>query len=174
MSIPVVALIGRPNVGKSALFNRIVGDESAIVSEEAGTTRDRQFAETDWAGHAFWLVDTGGIADDPHTPMDVEIRRQVDEAIGEADLLLLVVDAKVGLHPSDYHVAEMLRNSRKPWMLAANKVDDPRAAGFYEFYTLGVSDVHPVSAVNGKGSGDMLDAVIAKLPESEAEKEDAL
>lgn len=174
MSIPVVALIGRPNVGKSALFNRIVGDESAIVSEEAGTTRDRHFAETDWAGHNFWLVDTGGIADDPRLPMDLEIRRQVDEAIGEADLLLLVVDAKIGLHPSDYHVADLLRNSRKPWMLVANKVDDPRNTDHYEFYTLGVDEVFPVSAINGKGSGDLLDAVMAKLPESAPENESAL
>src|SRR5262245_12526559 len=174
MSIPVVALIGRPNVGKSQLFNRIVGDDTAIVSEEAGTTRDRHFAETDWAGQTFWLVDTGGIADDPRLPMDLEIRRQVDEAIGEADLLILVVDSKVGLHPSDFHVAELLRNSRKPWMLAANKVDDPRTADHYEFYTLGVDEVFPVSAVNGKGSGDLLDALIARLPESQAEVVNAL
>ena len=174
MTTPVVALIGRPNVGKSALFNRIVGDESAIVSEEAGTTRDRHFAETDWSGRAFWLVDTGGVADDPRAPMDVEIRRQVDEAIGEADLLLFVVDAKVGLHPSDFHVAELLRNSGKPWMLVANKVDDPRATDFYEFYSLGIEEVFPVSAINGKGSGDLLDAVIARLPEGEADHEPAL
>jgi len=173
-NIPVVALIGRPNVGKSALFNRIVGDESAIVSEEAGTTRDRHFAETDWAGHAFWLVDTGGVADDPRAPMDVEIRRQVDEAVGEADLLLFVVDARVGLHPSDAHVAEMLRNSGKPWMLVANKVDDPRAADFYEFYSMGVEEVFPVSAINGKGSGDLLDALVARLPQGETEHEDVL
>ncbi len=174
MSIPVVALIGRPNVGKSALFNRIIGDESAIVDEEAGTTRDRHFAQTDWAGAPFWLVDTGGIADDPHLPMDVEIRRQVDEAIGEADLMLFVVDAKVGLHPSDHHVAELLRNSGKPWVIVANKVDDPRSTDFYEFYSLGVGEVFPVSAINGKGSGDLLDEVVRRLPESEKDTEVAM
>jgi len=172
--VPVVALIGRPNVGKSALFNRIIGDDSAIVSEEAGTTRDRHFAETDWAGHTFWLVDTGGVADDPRAPMDVEIRKQVDQAIGEADLLLFVVDARVGLHSSDYHVAELLRNSGKPWMLVANKVDDPRATDFYEFYSLGVEQVFPVSAINGKGSGDLLDAVVASLPDVQPDAEQTL
>jgi GTPase len=171
---PVVALIGRPNVGKSALFNRIVGDDSAIVSDEAGTTRDRHFAETDWAGRQFWLVDTGGIADDPRLPMDVEIRRQVDEAIGEADLLLFIVDARVGLHSSDHHVADLLRTSGKPWMVVANKADDPRDTDFYEFYSLGVSEVFPVSAINGKGSGDLLDAVVGRLPESATEEEQAL
>jgi GTPase len=174
VNAPVVALIGRPNVGKSALFNRIVGDDSAIVSDEAGTTRDRHFAQADWAGRAFWLVDTGGVADDPRAPMDREIRRQVDEAIGEADLLLFVVDARVGLHPSDHNVAELLRNSRKPWMLVANKVDDPKATDFYEFYTLGVAEVFPVSAINGKGSGDLLDAMVARLPQAEPEAEQAM
>ena len=174
MNVPVVALIGRPNVGKSALFNRIVGDDKAIVSEEAGTTRDRHFAETDWAGRSFWLVDTGGIADDPRAPMDVEIRRQVDEAIGEADLLLFIVDARAGLHPADFNVAEVLRNSQKPWLLVANKVDDPREADFYEFYQLGVDEVFPVSAMNGKNSGDLLDAVVARLPKVVSEPEDAL
>jgi GTP-binding protein len=174
VSIPVVALIGRPNVGKSHLFNRIVGDNSAIVSEEAGTTRDRHFAQTDWAGHTFYLVDTGGIADDPRTPMDVEIRRQVTEAIGEADLLLFVVDSKAGLHPSDYHVADLLRNSGKPWMVVANKTDDPRATDYYEFYTIGVEEVFPVSAINGKGSGDLLDALVSRLPEGKAEEEQIL
>jgi GTPase len=174
VNVPVVALIGRPNVGKSALFNRIAGDNKAIVSDEAGTTRDRHFTETDWAGRSFWLVDTGGLADDPRAPMDVEIRRQVDEAIGEADLLLFVVDARAGLHPADYNVAEILRNSQKPWLLVANKVDDPRDADFYEFYQLGVEEVFPVSAVNGKNSGDLLDAVVARLPQVTAEPEDAL
>jgi GTPase len=96
VNIPVVALVGRPNVGKSALFNRIVGQNAAIVSEEAGTTRDRHFARADWNGRQFWLVDTGGIAEDPREPMDLAIRRQVQVAIEESDLLLLVVDARTG------------------------------------------------------------------------------
>ena len=172
--IPVVALLGRPNVGKSALFNRIVGRETAIVSEEAGTTRDRHFARADWSGRAFWLVDTGGVADDPQLPMDVEIRRQVQEAIGEADLLLFVVDAITGLHPSDAHVAEILRTSGKPWLLVANKVDNPRSTDFYEFYSLGAGDPIPVSANNGMGSGDLLDAVVERLPPVEVEEQTAL
>ena len=94
--IPVVALVGRPNVGKSALFNRIIGDDTAIVSDEAGTTRDRHFALTQWNGRDFWLVDTGGLVEDSDLPMDVAIKRQVKEAIAEADLLLLTVDAKIG------------------------------------------------------------------------------
>jgi len=172
--IPVVALLGRPNVGKSALFNRIVGRETAIVSEEAGTTRDRHFARADWSGRAFWLVDTGGVADDPQLPLDVEIRRQVQEAIGEADLLLFVVDAITGLHPSDAHVAEILRTSGKPWLLVANKVDNPRSTDFYEFYSLGAGDPIPVSANNGMGSGDLLDAVVERLPPVEVEEQTAL
>jgi len=172
--IPVVALLGRPNVGKSALFNRIVGHNAAIVSEEAGTTRGRHFARADWNGRAFWLVDTGGVADDPQHPMDVEIRRQVGAAIGEADLLLFVVDAITGLHPSDAHVAELLRTSGKPWLLVANKVDNARASDHYEFYALGAGDPLPVSAMNGTGSGDLLDVVVEKLPIVEAEAPAAL
>ena len=174
MSAPVIALIGRPNVGKSALFNRIIGENSAIVSEEPGTTRDRHFARADWNGRQFWLVDTGGLTDDPHIPMDLEIRRQVLQAIEEADLLLLVVDAKAGLHPSDVRVVDLLRESRKPWVLVANKVDDPRTTDFYEFYELGAGDPIPVSAVNGKNSGDLLDAVVARIPQSAEEEKDAL
>ena len=174
MNVPVVAVIGRPNVGKSALFNRIVGDHSAIVSEEAGTTRDRHFALAEWNRRQFWLVDTGGLTDDPHIPMDVEIKRQVLEAIGEADLLLMVVDAKAGLHPSDTRVLHLLRESRKPWLLVANKVDDPASTDYYEFYELGAGDPLPVSAVNGKNSGDLLDVIAAAIPESPPEEEDAL
>ncbi|MBA2687914.1 MAG: ribosome biogenesis GTPase Der [Gemmatimonadaceae bacterium] len=174
MSIPVVALVGRPNVGKSALFNRIVGENNAIVSDEAGTTRDRHFARAEWNGKQFWLVDTGGITDDPRVPMDVEIRRQVSAAIDEADLMLLVVDAKAGLHPSDSRVVEMLRDARKPWVLVANKVDDPATTDFYEFYELGAGDPVPVSAANGKNSGDMLDVLVDHLPEATEEPLEAL
>jgi len=174
MSLPVVALVGRPNVGKSALFNRIVGGTSAIVSEEAGTTRDRHFAQTDWAGKHFWLVDTGGLTDDPRIPMDVEIRKQVLTAIEEADLLLLVVDAKAGLHPSDRRVLDLLRDASKPWVLVVNKVDDARDSNWYEFFELGAGDPVPVSARNGISTGDLLDVVVAAIPEAPEEVPDAL
>jgi len=174
MNVPVVALIGRPNVGKSALFNRIVGGQTAIVSDEAGTTRDRHFAEAEWNGRLFWLVDTGGVTHDPRAPMDVEIRKQVDQAIAEADLLLLVVDAKAGVHPMDSRVVDMLREARKPWLLVANKADDPRSTDFYEFYRLGAGDPIPVSATNGKNSGDLLDLVVEKMPTAPPEAQDAL
>ncbi|MBX9856927.1 MAG: ribosome biogenesis GTPase Der [Gemmatimonadaceae bacterium] len=173
MSLPVVALVGRPNVGKSHLFNRVIGEATAIVSEEAGTTRDRHFGEAEWAGHHFWLVDTGGLVEDSDLPMDSAIRQQVMQAIEEADLLLFVVDAKVGVHPSDARIGDLLRNSRKPWLLVANKVDNPDSTDFYEFYRLGVTDVYPVSASNGKGSGDLLDAVVQAIPEKADEPSNA-
>lgn len=167
--IPVVALVGRPNVGKSALFNRLIGDDTAIVSEEAGTTRDRHFALCQWNGRDFWLVDTGGIVEDSDLPMDVAIKRQVKQAIAEADLMLLMVDAKAGLHPSDARLVDLLRNSRKPWLLVANKVDDPKSADYFEFFNLGAGDVYPVSAANGKNSGDLLDTIVTKLPATDGD-----
>jgi GTPase len=174
MTIPVVAVVGRPNVGKSALFNRLVGGSKAIVSEEAGTTRDRHFGRAEWAGRAFWLVDTGGLPENTSLPMDLEIRKQVLQAVEEADLLLLVVDAKVGAHPSDARVVDLLRDSGKPWLLVANKVDNPQNTDYYELYTLGAGDPVPVSATNGKGSGDLLDAIVDRFPPSEAEEAPAL
>ncbi|MEN9509628.1 MAG: GTP-binding protein EngA [Gemmatimonadota bacterium] len=165
MSLPVVALVGRPNVGKSHLFNRIIGEATAIVSEEAGTTRDRHFGEAEWGGHRFWLVDTGGLVEDSDLPMDTAIRHQVMQAIDEADLMLFVVDAKVGVHPSDARIMDLLRQSQKPWLVVANKVDDPASSDFYEFFRLGVTEVYPVSASNGKGSGDLLDAVVESIPD---------
>ena len=174
MSIPVVAIIGRPNVGKSALFNRIMGENTAIVSEEAGTTRDRHFGRAEWNGRAFWLVDTGGLTDDNRLAMDFEIRRQVTLAIEEADILLFVVDAKAGLHPNDSRVLDLMRNAKKPWLLVANKVDDPSHTDFYEFFELGAGDPLPVSAGNGKGSGDLLDEIVAKLPPGESPQPEIL
>ena len=164
MSLPVIALIGRPNVGKSSLFNRFVGNDTAIVSDEPGTTRDRHFTRMEWNGRAFWIVDTGGLREDSDLPMDLEIRKQVKQAIAEADVMLLVLDAKVGMHPSDARVAELLRNSGKPWIVVANKVDDPQSTDYYEFYKLGAGEPYPVSAQNGKNSGDLLDEIVKKLP----------
>ncbi len=174
MSLPVVALVGRPNVGKSALFNRLIGSHDAIVSEEAGTTRDRHFGRVEWNGKTFWLVDTGGIVEDSSVPMDVEIRKQVLQAIGEADLVLFLADAKVGVHPSDARVVDLLRDSRKPWIIAANKVDRPESTDWYEMYRLGAGDPIPVSAANGTGSGDLLDEITARLPEQNDEPPTAL
>ena len=174
MSLPVVALVGRPNVGKSALFNRIVGEHSAIVSDEAGTTRDRHFGRAEWNGRTFWLVDTGGLIEDSSQPMDVEIRKQVLQAIDEADLLLLVTDARLGVHPSDARLVDLIRDRHKPFVVIANKVDDPTSTDYYEFYRLGAGDPVPVSAGNGKGSGDMLDVVVERLPERDEAAPDSL
>jgi GTPase len=174
VTTPTVAIIGRPNVGKSALFNRLVGGNAAIVADEPGTTRDRHFARAEWAGHGFWLVDTGGLVEDSNLPMDVAIRRQVLQAIDEADLLLFVVDAQAGVHPSDARILELLRAQRKPWLLVANKVDDPASADFYEFYELGAGDPLPVSAANGKSSGDLLDVVVAHIPDAAPDDPDTL
>jgi GTPase len=171
---PVVAIIGRPNVGKSALFNRIVGGHTAIVSEEAGTTRDRHFGRAEWNGRSFWLVDTGGLPENTREAIDGEIRKQVLEAIAEADLLAFVVDAQLGVHPNDAKVLDLLRESGKPWMVIANKGDDPASTDFYEFYRLGAGEPIPVSATNGKGSGDLLDAITALLPETTEEETNAI
>jgi GTP-binding protein len=169
----VVAIIGRPNVGKSSLFNRVVGEQTAIVSDEPGTTRDRHFARAEWNGRAFWLVDTGGLPDNGEG-MNAAIRRQIGLAVAEADLLLFVTDAREGLHPGDERVAEMLRKSGRPWLLVANKVDDPAVRDYYDFFRLGAGDPWPVSAQNGRQTGDLLDAVAGALPPYAPETDDAL
>ena len=166
--LPVVAIVGRPNVGKSTLFNRILGRRLAIVAEEPGVTRDRQFAAADWAGRSFMLVDTGGLVHDADQPMDEEIRRQVVMAIERADVVIHVVDARTGVHPVDEHVAELLRRSGRPVVLAVNKVDDPPDDfSHLDFYRLGLGDPTPVSALSGKGSGDLLDRLVGQLPDEE-------
>jgi len=160
-----VAIIGRPNVGKSTLFNRILGGRPAIVSERAGTTRDRHFGEAEWAGSEFWLVDTGGLVPDSAEAMDRAVRRQVEIAMEEADLIVFVVDAKEGLHPVDQAVAERLRLARQPVLVAANKVESgPDELAAHDFHALGFGDPVPVSAAVGTRSGDLLDAIVARLP----------
>jgi len=173
LGLPTVAIVGRPNVGKSTLFNRILGRRVAIVAERPGVTRDRQFAVADWAGRDFRLVDTGGILDDDDGPLDREVRRQVHTAVENADVLLFVVDGRAGVHPVDQHVADLMRKSGRPVVLAVNKLDDPAGAlEQHEFHRLGLSEPIPVSALSGRGTGDLLDRVVQSLPEPSASEAD--
>ena len=173
MSKPTVAIVGRPNVGKSTLFNRILGGRSAIVSDRPGTTRDRHFGDAEWNGRRFWVVDTGGLVPDSNESMDRAIREQVETALSQADLVLLVVDGREGLHPVDQAIAEKLRRTGRPVLLAVNKLDDlPNTAAIGEFYGLGLGEPIGVSAAVGKQSGDLLDEMVARLPDPESEEDD--
>jgi GTP-binding protein len=173
---PTVAIVGRPNVGKSTLFNRLLGGRDAIVSEEAGTTRDRHFGDAEWNGRRFWLVDTGGLMPGSTDSMDVAVRRQVELAVAEADLVVLVVDGKDGINPVDREIAVQLRRSGRPVILAVNKLDDlPNTTSQYPFYELGLGDPLPLSAAVGKASGDLLDRIVELLPaRGAAEDESAI
>jgi GTP-binding protein len=174
VSKPTVAIVGRPNVGKSTLFNRIVGGRPAIVSDRPGTTRDRHFGDADWQGRSFWVVDTGGLVPESDESMDRAIRQQVDFALAEADVVLLVVDGREGLNPVDRAIAERLRRAQRPVVLAVNKLDDlERSTAQYDFYQLGFGDPLGVSAATGKGSGDLLDTVVARLPAAGTDEEDS-
>ena len=165
MTKPTVAIVGRSNVGKSTLFNRIVGGRRAIVSELPGTTRDRHFGDAEWQGRSFWVVDTGGLVPGSEESMDRAIRQQVEFALEEADVVVFVVDGREGLNPVDAAIAERLRTARRPVVLAVNKLDDlERSTAQYDFYRLGFGDPYGVSAAVGKGSGDLLDAVVERLP----------
>lgn len=162
---PVVAVVGRPNVGKSTLFNRFLGERMAIVDDAPGVTRDRNFARTDWAGRPFFVVDTGGVIEGSTEPLDRAVRRQALAAVQEADVILFLVDGKTGVHPLDERLAEVLRKSPQPVLLVVNKMDNlPRDQGHLEFWSLGMGEPIPVSAVSGKGSGDLLDAVVERFP----------
>jgi GTP-binding protein len=174
MAKPTVAIVGRPNVGKSTLFNRLVGGREAIVTDRAGTTRDRHFGEAEWNGRAFWVIDTGGLLPGARDPMDQAIARQAQLAIHEADVVLFVVDAREGPTAVDAAIAEELRRAARPVLLVANKLDDiPRSSAHYDFYSLGLGDPVPLSAVSGKGSGDLLDLVVARLPPERRDDEEA-
>jgi GTPase len=165
MSKPTVAIVGRPNVGKSTLFNRILGGRPAIVSDQPGTTRDRHFGDAEWQGRHFWVVDTGGLLPDSDDSMDRAIRAQVEFALDEADVILFIVDGREGLNPVDRAIAERLRKAGRPVILAVNKLDNLESSTEqYGFYSLGFGDPVGVSAAVGKGSGDLLDAVVERLP----------
>ena len=163
--LPTVAVVGRPNVGKSTFFNRVIGQKLAIVDDQPGVTRDRNFARAEWAGRAFYLIDTGGVEVDTKETMPLAIRHQVNAAIQESDLIVFVVDALTGPHPVDFRIAEMLRTTERPVMLIANKMDKwPDDQSHLDFWQLGLSDPIPVSSVSGKGSGDLLDLMVSMLP----------
>lgn len=176
MSKPTVAIVGRPNTGKSTLFNRILGGRPAIVSDRPGTTRDRHFGDAEWNGRYFWLVDTGGLVPDSDDSMERAIRAQVEFALAESDVVLFVVDGREGINPVDRAIAERLRQAGRPVVVAVNKLDDlERSTAQYDFYQLGFGDPYGVSAAVGKGSGDLLDAVVERLPPAEdAEAEPAI
>ena len=161
----IVAIVGRPNVGKSTLFNRLTKSRQAIVNEVAGTTRDRQYGKVEWCGHEFSVIDTGGWVVNSEDIFEEEINKQVALAIEEADVILFVVDVMNGVTNLDDHVADILRKCKKPVFLIANKSDSNEwqytAA---EFYSLGLGDPYCISAINGAGTGDLLDEVVAKFP----------
>ena len=169
MSKPIVAVVGRPNVGKSTLFNKLCGQRLAIVEDTPGITRDRIFANCEWSGHEFLLVDTGGIEPKATEGILAHMREQAQIAIDTADCIIMVVDVRNGLTAADEDVAHMLRRSHKPIILAVNKCDNvgETPMELYEFYNLGFDEVMPISSVHGHGTGDLLDAVCAHLDFSE-------
>ncbi len=167
-----VAIVGRPNVGKSTLFNRIVGRREAIVSEQPGVTRDRHFSPASWRGKEFWLVDTGGWIPGKGNALTEAIRRHVERAIAESDLVLFVVDCQLGLQPADQEIAQILRPYGDRVILVANKADQlPETTSHYAFHSLGLGEPIPVSAASGKGSGDLLDLVVSRLPKLQIPQE---
>ncbi len=174
MAKPIVAVVGRPNVGKSTLFNKLIGRKLSIVDDTPGVTRDRIYGDCEWLNHKFLLVDTGGIEPDSDDVILSQMRTQAEIAIETADVIILVTNLKDGVVASDYEVASMLQKSGKPIVLCVNKCDSIGAPdpNFYEFYNLGLGDPMPVSAVHGHGTGDMLDEIIKYFPENEDEESD--
>jgi len=174
MSRPLVAIVGRPNVGKSMLFNRLVGKRLSIVEDTPGVTRDRLYAECEWCGRKFDMVDTGGIEPSTDSEILLFMREQAQIAIGAADVIVLVTDIRTGVTAADKEVANMLLRARKPVVLAVNKADSTGAEdpAVYEFYELGLGDPISVSAIHGHGTGELLDACVAHFPPQEEEEEE--
>lgn len=172
MGFPVVAVVGRPNVGKSTIFNRIAGDRISIVEDTPGVTRDRIYTRAEWLTHEFRLIDTGGI-DMGDEPFMSQIVQQAEIAIDEADVIIFMVSAREGLTEADERVAKILYRSKKPVVLAVNKVDNIELRSeIYEFYALGFGDPYPISGAHGTGLGDLLDKVVDNFPDIEAQEED--
>ena len=173
--LPTVAIVGRVNVGKSALFNRLVGGRTAIVDHTPGVTRDRNIGECNWCGYDFFVIDTGGLSPGNEDPLQEAIERQIDFALSEADAIILVVDGRSGIHPFDQAVADLARRSGMPCFLAVNKLDNVEMTGLAgEFYGLGLGDPWPVSSLHGLGTGDLLDAVVSVLPKRETAPADEI
>lgn len=173
MAIPVIAIVGRPNVGKSMLFNKIVGKRLSIVDDMPGVTRDRVYAEGEWRGRSFKIIDTGGIEPRVETDMQKLVRLQAEIAIEHADVIVFVTDIKTGVTAAEADIAALLLRSGKPIILCVNKVDSVGVPPpeLYEFYNLGLGDPMPVSALHGHGTGDLLDRCVEHLPEEEAEED---
>lgn len=164
-ALPVVAIVGRPNVGKSTLFNRILGSRKAIVEDRARTTRDRLYGDAEWNGRRFVIVDTGGLETDPDDPIEARVQEQARLAIGEADVILFVVDAAAGLTPADDEAATLMRRASSPIIVAVNKADnEKRELEGAEFHAFGWDETYAISAAHGRGTGDLLDAIVWALP----------
>lgn len=173
MKLPLVAIVGRPNVGKSTLFNRLLGKREAIVDDQSGVTRDRNYGECEWNGKKYRLIDTGGYIPDSDDLFESAIREQVEVAIDEADSIIFLVDAKTGINPIDKIIINLLRQSNKPYFLVVNKIDaEVHAPMASEFYKLGVDNVYDISAMSGRRTGDLLDDITKDFPEENQIVED--
>ena len=168
----LVAIVGRPNVGKSTLFNRLVGMRKAIVDDTAGVTRDRHYGKCEWCGTEFSVVDTGGYTTNSDDVFESAIRRQVEIAIEESDVVLFMVEAGTGITDYDDEIADILRRSKKPVVLCVNKVDSgDKVFDTYQFYSLGLGEIYSISAANGGGTGDLLDEIVRVLPKESANED---
>lgn len=174
MAKPLVAIVGRPNVGKSTFFNKVAGRKISITEDRPGVTRDRLYADAEWRGHAFSMVDTGGIELKSQDTMWREIKKQAEVAIDTAQVILFFVDGKEGLTSSDYDVAEMLRRSKKPVILAVNKIDNYSEDKLFEFYALGLGEPYAISSEHGTGLGDILDEVVSYFKKIPAEEDNSI
>src|SRR6188508_2242479 len=171
--LPVIAFVGRPNVGKSTLFNRVVGERVAIVEDRARTTRDRLYDVGEWNGRRFIVIDTGGLEAKPGDAIEERVQEQARLAIDEADVIVFLVDAEAGMTPADQEANELLRTSRTPVIVAANKSDNPkRELEAAEFHAFGWPDIHAISALHGRGVADLLDVIVWSLPPESAEELD--